>query len=50
MLKDPAFLAETKKANLSIDPVTGEEMSRLVAEVFALDAATLGKLKEALYQ
>jgi len=24
-------------------------MSKLVAEVFALDAATLGKLKEALY-
>jgi tripartite-type tricarboxylate transporter receptor subunit TctC len=50
VLKDPAFLAETKKANLSIDPVTGEEMSKLVAEVFALDAATLGKLKDALYQ
>ena len=50
VLKDPAFLAETQKANLSIDPVTGEEMSKLVAEVFALDAATVGKLKEALYQ
>jgi tripartite-type tricarboxylate transporter receptor subunit TctC len=50
VLKDPAFLAETRKANLSIDPVTGEDMSRLVAEVFALDAATLGKLKDALYQ
>ena len=47
-LKDPAFLAEAQKANLGIDPVTGEEMSKLVAEVFALDAATLAKLKEAL--
>jgi tripartite-type tricarboxylate transporter receptor subunit TctC len=49
-LKDPAFLAEAQKANLSIDPVTGEEMSRLVSEVFALNPATLAKLKEALYQ
>ena len=49
-LKDPAFLAEAQKANLGIDPVTGEEMSKLVAEVFALDAATLAKLKEALSQ
>jgi tripartite-type tricarboxylate transporter receptor subunit TctC len=47
-LKDPAFLAEAQKANLGIDPITGEEMSRLVAEVFALDAATVAKLKEAL--
>jgi tripartite-type tricarboxylate transporter receptor subunit TctC len=49
-LKDPAFLAEAQKANLGIDPVTGEEMSKLVAEVFALDAATLARLKEALSQ
>jgi tripartite-type tricarboxylate transporter receptor subunit TctC len=47
-LKDPAFLAEAQKANLGIDPVTGEEMSKLVAEVFTLDAATVAKLKEAL--
>ena len=50
VLKDPAFLAEAEKANLSIDPVTGEEMSKLVAEVFTLDAGLLAKLKDALYQ
>jgi len=49
-LKDPAFLAEAQKANLSIDPVTGEEMNKLVAEVFTLDAGLLAKLKDALYQ
>ena len=49
-LKDPAFLAEAQKANLSIDPVTGEEMAKLVAQVFALDPATVAKLKEALSQ
>lgn len=49
-LKDPAFLAEAKKANLSIDPITGAEMNKLVADVFALDAGLLAKLKDALYQ
>jgi tripartite-type tricarboxylate transporter receptor subunit TctC len=49
-LKDPAFLAEAQKADLKIDPVTGDEMNKLVSEVFALDPATLGKLKNALYQ
>jgi tripartite-type tricarboxylate transporter receptor subunit TctC len=48
-LKDPAFLAEAQKANLSIDPVTGAEMKRLVEEVFTLDAPLLAKLKEALF-
>jgi tripartite-type tricarboxylate transporter receptor subunit TctC len=48
-LKDPAFLAEAEKAKLSIDPVTGEELGKLVADVFTLDAALLAKLKEALY-
>lgn len=49
-LKDPAFLAEAAKANLSLDPVTGEEMSRLVADVFTLDAEVVEKLRQALYQ
>jgi len=50
VLKDPAFLAEAEKANLSLDPVTGDEMSRLVADVFTLDAVLVDKLKQALYQ
>jgi tripartite-type tricarboxylate transporter receptor subunit TctC len=48
-LKDPEFLAEAKKANLSIDPITGAEMNKLVADVFTLDAGLLAKLKDALY-
>lgn len=49
-LKDTEFLAEAKKANLSIDPITGAEMNKLVADVFTLDAGLLAKLKDALYQ
>ena len=50
VLQDPAFLADAAKANLTIDPVTGEAMSKLVAEVFTLDAATAARLKDTLYQ
>lgn len=48
-LKDPAFVAEAQKARLAVNPVTGEEMSRLVADAFTLDPALVGKLKAALY-
>ena len=48
-LKDPAFLAEAEKAKLTLDPVTGEELERMVAELFTLDPALLAKLKDILY-
>jgi tripartite-type tricarboxylate transporter receptor subunit TctC len=48
-LKDPAFLAEAQKAKLTLDPLTGEELERLVAEIFTLDPALVAKLKEILY-
>jgi tripartite-type tricarboxylate transporter receptor subunit TctC len=48
-LKDPAFLEEARKARLSIDPVTGPELSNLVGAMFTLDAAMVAKLKAALY-
>jgi len=33
-LKDPAFIAEVEKTKLTLDPVTGEELEKLVADVF----------------
>ena len=48
-LKDPAFLAEAQKAKLTLDPLTGEELERLVAEIFTLDPALDAKLKDILY-
>lgn len=46
--KDPEFLAEAKKARLDIEPVSGEEMERVVAGLFNLDSAMVAKLKEVL--
>jgi tripartite-type tricarboxylate transporter receptor subunit TctC len=48
-LKDAAFLAEAEKAKLTMDPVTGEELEKMVAELFTLDADLLAKLKGILY-
>ncbi|UCH16397.1 MAG: hypothetical protein JSW36_11625 [Burkholderiales bacterium] len=48
-LKDPAFVGEADKANLAIDPATGEELTELVKEVFALNPALLAKLNATLF-
>jgi tripartite-type tricarboxylate transporter receptor subunit TctC len=48
-LRDIGFLAEAEKAKLTLDPVTGEELEKMVAELFTLDAALLAKLKVILY-
>ncbi len=43
-LRDPKFLAEARRANLEIDPISGEELERLVHELFKLDPAIVAKL------
>ena len=48
-LTDAAFLAEAEKAKLTLDPVTGEELEKMIGELFTLDAALLAKLKAILY-
>jgi tripartite-type tricarboxylate transporter receptor subunit TctC len=48
-LKDKEFLAEAEKAKLMLDPITGDELRDMVADLGTLDAAFLGKLKGILY-
>ena len=47
-LKDAEFLAEASKSKLDIDPVGGEEIENVVADLFKLDAAMVAKLKSFL--
>ena len=47
-MKDPEFLADAKKANLDIEPITGREMAKLVAGVFTLNPTLAAKLKTIL--
>jgi tripartite-type tricarboxylate transporter receptor subunit TctC len=47
-LKDPAFLAEAEKTKLEVDPVTGENLEKIVAGLFKTNPQVLAKLKEVL--
>jgi hypothetical protein len=49
-MKDPEFLADAAKSKLDIDPVSGEEIEKIVAGLFTLDPALLAKLKDLLLQ
>jgi tripartite-type tricarboxylate transporter receptor subunit TctC len=48
-LKDREFLAEADKTKLNIEPMTGEELEKLIGELYTLDAALIGRLKDVLY-
>lgn len=49
-LNDPVFLAEAGNAHLTIEPVTGQEMSQLVAEELSLNPELIARLKKVLYE
>jgi tripartite-type tricarboxylate transporter receptor subunit TctC len=48
-LKDPDFLADAKKSDLTVSPVSGEEVEKTIAGLFKLEPSLLSKLKEILY-
>jgi len=47
-LKDPEFLVEAQKIKLDIDPMSGEELERIVHGLFKLDPAFIARLREIL--
>jgi len=47
-LKDPEFLAEAKKGGLEVNPLTGEEVRKVVDNLFILDPAIKSKLSSIL--
>jgi tripartite-type tricarboxylate transporter receptor subunit TctC len=46
MVRDPAFLEQAKKENLDIEPVSGEELQRIVAEIVATPKPIADRLTE----
>jgi hypothetical protein len=46
-MKDAEFLAETQRMKLGVDPITGEELQKLVAEVSNLPPGLLEKVRAA---
>lgn len=47
-LKDPELVADAKKSKMSIDPIPGEELEKIIAGLFKLDPAFVSKLKTIL--
>ena len=47
-LKDQDFLAEVKKLNFAVDPISGEELDGIIHGLFKIRPQTLAKLKEIL--
>ena len=47
-MKDAEFLADAKKSRLDTQPLTGEEVEKIVAQLFKIDAAIVNQLKEIL--
>ena len=48
MLKDPAFLADAKKAGIDISPVAGEKVQKIVVDFINTPAAVIAKAKAAM--
>ena len=46
MIADPDFRAEAEKLTLPIEPKSGEEMQKLVADMFAIPPETMAKVRE----
>jgi hypothetical protein len=47
-LKDTEFIADAKKSRLDTDPLTGEEIEKIVAALFKMDTGLVNQLKEIL--
>jgi tripartite-type tricarboxylate transporter receptor subunit TctC len=47
-LKDPELLADAKRANLEVNPVSAEEVEKLIAKVYAAPRELTQKIKKAI--
>jgi tripartite-type tricarboxylate transporter receptor subunit TctC len=45
-MKDPDFLAETKKANLVVNPIDGPTITKIVADLYAVEPKLLSQFRE----
>jgi tripartite-type tricarboxylate transporter receptor subunit TctC len=47
-MKDPAFMAEAAKLQFDVDPLTGEQVQGLVAELAATPREIIARVRSAL--
>jgi hypothetical protein len=48
MLKDPAYLADARKARIEVEPVGGAKIQEIVSELVATPSAIIEKAKVAM--
>jgi tripartite-type tricarboxylate transporter receptor subunit TctC len=48
VMKNPDFIADARKSKLDTDPLTGEEIDKIVASLFKIDPSLVNQLKEIL--
>jgi hypothetical protein len=46
MVKDPAFLADAARQNLDVDPHSGAEVAKIVADIVNAPPAIVQKVKD----
>ena len=47
-MKDPDLLAEAQRIGLAVDPISGEDLQKLAADIFATPVPFVEKVKDAL--
>jgi tripartite-type tricarboxylate transporter receptor subunit TctC len=47
-MKDPELLAEAEKLKIEIDPLTGEQVAGLIADIYKTPPATVERVREAM--
>ena len=47
-LKDPELLADAKRANLEVDPVSADDVQALIAKIYASPREITEKIKKAI--
>jgi hypothetical protein len=47
-MKDAEFQADAKKSRLDTEPLTGEDIEKIVAQLFKIEPAVVNQLKEIL--
>ena len=47
-MKDPSFVAEITRVKLEVNPASGAEIDRLLAEVYAMPKDVIEKAKQAV--
>ena len=47
-MKDPEFLAEADKLKIEIDPLTGEQVAALIADIYKTPPETVARVRDAM--